>query len=73
MTRPNDNATGSARWYRQPVAWLGIAITGAILAGCLWTIALSSRYTDVPTHGDTPTLLGMPLAAPSSSTGTGTP
>lgn len=73
MTGTSDNATHGGHWYRQPVAWLGIAVTGAILAGCLWTIAVSSRYTDVPTHGNAPTLLGMPLAAPSSSTGTGTP
>ncbi len=61
------------RWYRQPVAWLGIVVTAAILAGCVWTIVLSSRYTDVPTHGDAPTLLGMPLATPASTGKAGTP
>ena len=73
MTATNDNTARGNHWYRQPVAWLGIAITAAIIAGCVWTIMIGNRYTDVHTHGDAPTLLGMPLAAPTSTGKTGKP
>lgn len=67
------NADPNNHWYRQPIAWLGIAITVAILAGCVWTIVLASAYTDRPAHGSTPTLLGMPLATPPPASTTATP
>jgi len=67
MTRSNSAIERANHWYQQPIAWLGIAITVAIFVGCVWTIVVSSRYTDVPTHGDTPTLLGMPLGHTSSA------
>ena len=68
MTADRNN-----HWYRQPIAWLGVAITVAILVGCAWTIALASRYTDHSAHGSAPTLLGMPLGAPSTASTTATP
>ncbi|MCX7515030.1 hypothetical protein [Frateuria sp. STR12] len=49
-------------WYRQPVLWLGAVILVASLAGCIWTIVLSSRYADVPVEDAHPhTLLDMPV------------
>jgi len=67
------NADRNNHWYRQPIAWLGIAITLAILAGCVWTIVLAGAYTDRPAHGPAPTLLGMPLTAPPAASTTATP
>jgi hypothetical protein len=55
-------------WYRQPIAWLAIAVFLALLAGCAWTVAISLRYTDRPTHGAAPTILGVP--APNAGSGT---
>jgi hypothetical protein len=34
------------RWYQLPLAWLGIAMFAASLAGCLWIILLATRYPD---------------------------
>ena len=35
-------------WHRQPVAWLGLAIFVASLAGCVWMIVLGTRHADEP-------------------------
>lgn len=51
-------------WYRQPVLWLGAAIFGASLAGCIATIVVSSRHVDAPVEDAHPhTLLDMPVHA----------
>lgn len=68
MNRPSDPAVAGNRWYQQPIAWLGIVLTAALLGGCIWTVVISLRYTDVTTHGNGPTLLGLPLPASGSST-----
>ncbi|HEY6544312.1 MAG TPA: hypothetical protein VIZ64_05410 [Dokdonella sp.] len=57
-------------WYRQPVAWLGLAIFVASLAGCIWMIVLGSRHADeaVPTGArvfKVPT--NEPIAAPTQA------
>jgi len=39
-------------WYRQPVAWLGIAVLAASLAGCVWLIVLGLRHADEPVATD---------------------
>jgi hypothetical protein len=39
---------GDAKWFRQPVLWLGAAIFLASLAGCIATIVLAWRHADVP-------------------------
>jgi len=36
------------RWYQQPVAWLGVLVFLASLAGCVWLILVASRYDDDP-------------------------
>ncbi|HET7266640.1 MAG TPA: hypothetical protein VFJ15_00865 [Oleiagrimonas sp.] len=56
-----DIGQRDSAWYRQPVAWLGALVFMSLLAGCVWTIVIATRYTDIPTHGDTPTLLGVPM------------
>jgi len=36
------------RWYRLPIAWLGLAVFIASIAGCIGVIALASRHLDEP-------------------------
>ena len=36
------------RWYRQPIAWLGILIFVASMAGCIHLIVLATIYEDPP-------------------------
>ena len=38
----------ASAWYRQPILWLGAAILGASLAGCIWMIVLGARHADEP-------------------------
>jgi hypothetical protein len=67
MTTGTDHhlRAGSA-WYHQPVAWLGIAVFVASLAGCVWLITVSARYADTPlttSHA----VFGVPVSAHSGS------
>jgi hypothetical protein len=57
----------SVRWYRVPVLWLGIALFGASLAGCIGMIMLASQYSDEPTPVGSERLLKMPTTHDSSS------
>lgn len=66
MSRQSDTVGRDSSWYRQPVAWLGIGIFLAILGGCIWTVTISSRYTDIDAYGNAPKILGVP--APSAAT-----
>jgi hypothetical protein len=46
---PNERpkaAPADLRWYQLPLAWFGIAIFTASLAGCAWIIVLGTRYPD---------------------------
>lgn len=49
-------------WWRQPVAWLGVAIFAASIAGCIVMIVLAERNKDeaLPTAGKQ--VLSVPLA-----------
>lgn len=49
-------------WWRQPVAWLGVAIFAASIAGCVLMIVLAERDKDeaLPTAGKQ--VLSVPLA-----------
>jgi hypothetical protein len=38
--------SSDVRWYQLPLAWLGIAMFAASLAGCVWIILLSVQYPD---------------------------
>ncbi|MGH8157636.1 MAG: hypothetical protein ACREPQ_05915 [Rhodanobacter sp.] len=40
--------TAASAWYRQPVAWLGVAVFAASLAGCVWMIVLGAKHADTP-------------------------
>ncbi|AMN46000.1 putative cbb3-type cytochrome c oxidase accessory protein [Steroidobacter denitrificans] len=54
-------AVSRSHWYHQPVAWLGVLIFLASLAGCVWLIIASLRYDEnaLPDSGEQ--LLKMPL------------
>lgn len=69
MNKASDPVGNRNRWYHQPVAWLGIAVTVLLIVACAWTVMISLRYTDTPTHGGTSTLLGVPMPATSGSAG----
>ena len=36
------------RWYRQPVAWLGVAILAGSLAACIHLIVFALAHQDPP-------------------------
>ncbi len=63
---PTSNLSSpSLAWYRQPILWLGAAIFGASLAGCVWMIVLGARHADEPV--DAPhAVFGVPSSAHSS-------
>ena len=53
------------RWYRLPIAWLGMAVFLASIAGCIGVIVLASRYADEPLPVAGERLLKVPaLPAP---------
>lgn len=41
-------ATSDERWYRLPIAWLGVGLFILSIAGCIGVIVLASRYSDEP-------------------------
>ncbi|MEO7199706.1 MAG: hypothetical protein ABIY56_05765 [Dokdonella sp.] len=43
------------RWYQQPVAWLGLLILAASLAGCISMIMLAAQHDDPPLANTTET------------------
>jgi len=53
-------------WYRQPVAWLGVALFVASLAGCVWIIVVAAHHPDTPVENAGNGLFGVPSAARSS-------
>lgn len=54
-------AAATSHWYHQPVAWLGVLIFLASLAGCVWLIIASLRYDERALPGSGEQLLKMPL------------
>jgi len=41
-----ENSDAARRWYRQPIAWLGVLLAAASLAGITATIVIASRAAD---------------------------
>jgi hypothetical protein len=56
------SGTAGAAWYRQPVAWLGILLLAASLAGCVAMIVLGVRHADEPV----PTVGGQVFKVPAA-------
>ena len=52
-------------WFRQPVVWLGAAILGASITGCIITIVLAVRYADTPIETGGGHVLKVPMRHPS--------
>jgi hypothetical protein len=48
------------RWYQLPLAWLGIVIFAASLAGCVCIIVLAARYPDDSLPASNEQLFKMP-------------
>jgi len=48
------------RWYQLPLAWFGIAIFTASLAGCVCIIVLAARYPDDALPASNEQLFKMP-------------
>lgn len=73
MIAAHDPSTrqGSA-WYRQPIAWLGIFVFVASMAGCVWLIVVGNRYADIPLD-TSHTVFGVPVSAHSSPPPTADP
>lgn len=54
-------AASASHWYHQPVAWLGVLMFLASLAGCVWLLIASLRYDERALPGSGEQLLKMPL------------
>ncbi|HEX5961136.1 MAG TPA: hypothetical protein VFY97_07810 [Rhodanobacteraceae bacterium] len=57
-------------WYRVPVAWLGILVFAASIAGCVWIIVVGAQYRDEALPVSAHSVLGVPAQphpAPASS------
>ena len=46
--KPPSSQPERVAWYRVPVAWLGILVFAASIAGCVWIIVASVQYRDEP-------------------------
>jgi len=57
----SGSPAATSHWYHQPVAWLGVLIFLASLAGCVWLIIASLRYDERALPGSGEQLLKMPL------------
>lgn len=65
-SRPHD--AGSA-WYRQPIVWVGAAVLGLSLAGCVWLIVVAEHFDDPALPATGLQILKMPLTrAPAQET-----
>ncbi|HWK52930.1 MAG TPA: hypothetical protein VNR18_01055 [Hyphomicrobiales bacterium] len=62
MTTPTPSP---ARWYRQPILWLGVVLFAASLAGCVWLIVVAQRHAD-PAVPTAEAVFNVPLAAPAT-------
>lgn len=59
----HDEPQHRGSWRSQPVAWLGVAIFVASIAGCLWLIVTGARYDDTAIDA-TPPVFGVPTQQP---------
>lgn len=50
-------------WYRVPVAWVGILVFAASVAGCVWMIVVSAQFRDDALPTTAPAVLGTPVHA----------
>jgi hypothetical protein len=62
--RPADALPAGARWYRQPVAWLGALVLLASLAAVAATIVVAQRFEDEPLPVAGERILKAPVTRP---------
>ena len=62
-----NTARGGARWFRQPVLWLGALIFLVSLVACLVTIVLAWRHADAPVETVGPRVMKVPTGHPSGT------
>ena len=62
-TRHDDVSTAhdGAKWFRQPVLWVGALIFLVSLLACVVTIVLASRHADVPVESSGARVLKVPI------------
>lgn len=60
-TDPREH--GRVPWYRVPVAWLGLVVFAASIAGCVWMITTSIQYRDEPVPAAAHSVFGVPVRA----------
>lgn len=65
-------STRTARWYRQPLVWLGSLIVLAFVAGSVWLFRVAMQYPDPPLDTGGGQKFRMPLES-SPGTGPGRP
>jgi hypothetical protein len=63
----SDAEPRGARWYRQPVAWLAVAVLMGSLAAMAATIVVAERYADEPLPVDGARVLKTPVARPADT------
>lgn len=56
-----------ARWYRMPIAWLGVAVFALSVAGCIGVIIMATRYSDEPLPVNAERVLKVPTSKPADS------
>lgn len=59
-----DRAAPPGAWYRQPIAWLGVLVFAASIAGCIWIIVAGQQYADAPLETSHGTVFGVPTTTP---------
>ena len=60
----SDEMRRGARWYRQPVAWLAVAVLLGSLAAVAATIVVAQRHADEPLPVAGARVLKAPVARP---------
>ena len=55
-----DTARDGAKWFRQPVVWLGALIFLVSLLACIAMIVLASRHADAPVETVGPKVMKVP-------------
>ena len=63
----SDAEPRGARWYRQPVAWLAVAVLMGSLAAVAATIVVAQRYADEPLPVAGVRVLKTPVARPADT------
>ncbi|MBV2234280.1 MAG: hypothetical protein KUL75_01930 [Sterolibacterium sp.] len=69
MAPPVVETREAGAWYRQPVAWLGLAIFLASVAGCIALMVLGADHAhEQPLATEAGVVFGVPLRAAAAET-----